>query len=231
MKKIILLFITIFSFFSCTEDSTSIINSDNLLLGYWSKAQFKNEELTFTRLTSLPDEEYGVSFKEDGTFIERTSGWCGTPPLIFFNVKGTWKASDKTVIEVSTQSYLSSFNWQIQLLTDEKLVVKRVLSEQEKDHRKLLDLFIEIQNLVYGVSCTDSSNWTFTAYGSNTCGGPKGYIAYSTEIDTENFLQKVAAYTEAERLYNIKWGIFSTCDTPSKPIGVACQNGYPVLKY
>lgn len=59
----------------------------------------------------------------------------------------------------------------------------------------------------------------------------KGYIAYTTTIDTEAFLEKVAVYSEAEKQYNIKWNIVSTCDIAQEPVSVECQNNYPVLKY
>lgn len=48
--------------------------------------------------------------------------------------------------------------------------------------------------------CNDPDNWSYTAIGSKACGGPKGYIAYSNEIDVDAFLNKVEDYnrTEAE---------------------------------
>ena len=231
MRKIAIVLVTVLGLISCSENNNLVVDPDNLLVGHWSKAEYKNEELILTRVGRLPDKEYGVSFVENGKFVERTSGWCGTPPLSFFNIDGTWNISDETLIEVSTQSYLGNFNWRIQSLTNKKLVIKRELTEQEKDHRELIDLFTEIENLAYSVSCTDSSSWAYTAYGSKACGGPKGYIAYTTTIDTEAFLEKVAVYSEAEKQYNIKWNIVSTCDIAQEPVSVECQNNYPVLKY
>jgi len=105
------------------------------------------------------------------------------------------------------------------------------LTEQEEDRQELLTLFDDIYELSTSVSCTDASDWTYTAYGSKACGGPQGYIAYSNEIDTEAFLQKITIYTDLEEAYNVKWGIGSTCDLPQQPTGVKCENGNPVLKY
>ena len=228
MKKLIILFFIV-SLFSC-ESNNKIIDPDNLLIGSWINPAYNNEEMTFTRANTIPSDSYGISFKEDGSFLEHTSGWCGTPPLTFFNIDGNWLLED-SLIKITTQYYPSNYQWRIISLTEEKLVVKRELSEQEVDHRNLMDMFDEISNLAYSVSCTDANNWTFTAYGSKACGGPQGFLPYSTQIDTVAFLQKVEAYTEAERLYNIKWSIISTCDLPSTPNRVECQNGYPVLKY
>lgn len=232
MKNVIIILATLCTLFSCENNNVPIVNPDNLLYGNWSNAVYNDDKITFERVTNLPNEAYGVSFKDEDVYIKRSSGWCGTPPLTFFNTEGTWQALETTLIEITSQNFSVNFNWRILSLTEEKLTIKRELSEQEIDHRALMDLFIEIENLVYGsVSCFNASNWTFTAYGSKACGGPQGFIPYSTLINTVAFLQKIADYTETERLYNIKWGVISTCDLPSQPVGVECQNGTPILKY
>ncbi len=231
MRIIGFFLITVLVLISCNDANEPVINSDNLLLGSWSKAHYENDEVTFTRVASLPKEAYGISFLEEGNFIERTSGWCGTPPLSFFTIEGTWSMLDKLLIEVTTQDFQASYNLRIVSLTAQKLVVKRELTEQEKDHRALMDLFSEIESLAYSVVCSDASNWLYTSYGSKPCGASQGYIAYANKIDTELFLQKVATYTQAEKQYNIKWDIISNCNIPKKPTGVACQNGTPVFIY
>ena len=94
-----------------------------------------------------------------------------------------------------------------------------------------MKLFDEISVLSYSISCTNSNDWTFTSYGRKACGGPKGYIAYSTQIDTVDFLQKIATYSQAEKDYNFKWGIISDCAIPNEPKSVTCKNGFPTLNY
>ncbi|MGJ5641311.1 hypothetical protein [Formosa sp. S-31] len=102
---------------------------------------------------------------------------------------------------------------------------------QEQDAQQLHRMFSDIETLANSLSCTDASNWTFTAFGSKACGGPEGYIAYSTEIDTRLFLEKIKAYNKAREAFNIKWNIFSDCSIPAQPSGVSCVNGEPVLEY
>ena len=223
----ILLFAAIF--FSC-ENNEAIIDSDNLLIGFWVAPVYDGETTIFKRGNSLPNEEYGISFNENGDFIEHTSGWCGTPPLTFFNIEGSFEL-ENTLISISTQSYPTNYAWRIVSLTESELVVKRELTEQELDHRNLMDLFNEIQNLSYSVSCSDANDWLFTAYGAKACGGPQGFIAYSSLIDTVSFLQKIETYTQAEKDFNFKYGVVSDCSIPSTPISVACQNGFPIFKY
>ena len=105
------------------------------------------------------------------------------------------------------------------------------LTSQKKDESNLLALFTEIEELALSVSCLDANNWNFTTYGVKACGGPQGYIAYSSEINTSIFLQKIDEYTLAEKKYNIKWGIISTCDIQNPPISIECNNNLPVLRY
>ena len=215
--------------FSC-ENNEIMIDSDNLLIGSWIEPVYDGETITFKRGNSLPSESYGISFTQNGDFIERTSGWCGTPPLTFFNIDGIFEL-ENTLISISTQSYPTNYAWRILSLTDNELVVKRELTEQEIEHRNLMDLFNEIQNLSYSVSCSNAGDWLFTEYGAKACGGPQGFIPYSSQINTVDFLQKVENYTQAEKDFNLKWGVISDCSIPNAPISVECQNGFPILIY
>ncbi|WP_343328364.1 hypothetical protein [Polaribacter staleyi] len=216
-------------FFSCEKNDIAV-NADNLLLGTWVDPVYNDETTTFKRANTLPSDAYGISFTENGNLVERTSGWCGTPPLSYFNIEGTF-IQESTLISISTQSYPTNYAWRIISLTENELVVKRELTAQEIEHRNLMDLFNEIQELSYSVSCSDVSNWLFTAYGAKACGGAQGYIAYSATIDTTSFLNKIEIYTQAEKEFNVKWGIISDCSITKAPISVVCQNGYPTLKY
>lgn len=227
---IIILFLAIFS--SCEENETPNIDANNLLVGIWSDAAYnpKNETTTYKRVASLPEEKYAIAFHEDNTFTERTSGWCGTPPLTFFNVDGSFSLQND-VVSILVNSYPNSYALRIVNVSETELTVKRELTSQETDHQNLMKLFEEITSLANSKSCNDSNNWTYTAYGSKACGGPQGFIAYSTEIDVTTFLEKVAQYTNTEDAYNNKWGIASTCDLPAQPKSVVCENGKAVLKY
>ncbi|SDS50525.1 hypothetical protein SAMN05216503_3276 [Polaribacter sp. KT25b] len=228
------LFLTVF-LFSCEINNQSneliIDPNDSLLFGYWAETSYEDEQITFTRVNSLPNDSYGISFVEKGVFIERSSGWCGTPPLTFTDYTGTWEFVEDSLVKISTTSFIGDFQWRILEVSEEKLVVKRELSEKELEHRSLMDLFNEIQNLSYSISCSDAADWNFVAYGSKACGGPKGYIAYSSKIDTTAFLQKIETYTQTEKDFNIKWGVISDCSITNPPTSVECQNGFPKLIY
>lgn len=226
---VLTLFITVFS---CQNNEDIVVNSDNLLLGYWTNAVYNSntEETTFERVNKLPEEQYGIYFQRNGVFIQRTSGWCGTPPVVFYNAKGNFLL-DNEVVKITSEDFPGNFNWKIISVDEKQLVVKRALTDQEKDHQKIMLLFSEIETLSASVSCSNSNNWNFTGYGTKACGGFQGYIAYSNKIDVAKFLQKVAAYTQKEDEYNKKWGIVSDCSISLKPITVDCVNESPVLKY
>jgi hypothetical protein len=102
---------------------------------------------------------------------------------------------------------------------------------QQQESEMLNELLTEIQNLASSKECIDALAWTYTAYGSKACGGPVGYIAYSTNIDTDLLLDKVEEHKTAQQEYNQKWSIFSDCSVPPEPDGVICENGSPVFVY
>lgn len=215
---------------ACESNQQINIDEDNLLLGNWVAPVYDNETTTFTRGASLPDEGYGITFNQDGSLMERTSGFCGTPPLTFFNVNGTFSL-ENDLINISKKSYPAFYGWKILELTSEKLVVKRELSEQEKDHQVLMELFDEISNLAYGTSCSDANDWSYVGFGAKACGGPQGYLPYHKNIDVTSFLEKVEAYTSAEKEFNIKWGIVSDCAVVNPPKSIECHYEYPVFIY
>ncbi len=232
IKKGIALMVVAICFMNmqCSENDEIEVDSDNLLIGVWVDPVYKDETTTFKRAASLPEEAYGISFKENGDFILRSSGWCGTPPLTFFDANGEWTLDNK-LITISQETFPDSYSWRIISLTEDELIVKRELTEQEKEHRALIKLYNEIYELSVSDTCLNSDDWFFAAYGAKACGGPQGYIAYSKNIDVEAFLAKVEVYTNLEKAFNEKWNIFSTCDIAPQPKSVDCVNGYPVLKY
>lgn len=232
MKKILFAISVVLCFMNMQCEDDDVMNSDldKLLIGSWEDPIYDGGKITFKRANALPEAGYGISFKANRSFVERSSGWCGTPPLVFSDYQGEWR-SDNTLITITQDHFPNNYTWRIVSLTANELVVKRELTDREKDHQQLMAFFDEIYELQFSVSCANANDWTFTAYGSKACGGPQGYIAYSTQIDTVAFLQKIEAYTTMENEYNIKWEIISTCDLPNQPKEVVCSNGYPILKY
>jgi hypothetical protein len=104
-------------------------------------------------------------------------------------------------------------------------------NSQEIDSKNLEKMYDEILVLSNSKQCENSTEWRFTAIGSKACGGPTGYIVYSQKINTSAFLDKVEKYTAAERTFNSKWSITSTCDVPPEPLNISCIEGKAKLVY
>jgi hypothetical protein len=117
------------------------------------------------------------------------------------------------------------------LLLSIVLILISCNKDQDKDLKKLDEIYSEIKALADSQACENPDNWSFTAYGAKACGGPVGFIAYSLNIDEAYFLALVAEYTEKQEAYNLKWGINSDCSTPEVPTGIVCENNLPVFVY
>jgi len=120
------------SFIACNneKDSVSPIDENNLLLGYWSYRDFDENTTTFQRVGSLPDDEYGLFFKQQGVFIERKNpGWCGTPPVVLENFDGSWILKDDLLkIEVDDWMGSAEYTWKIIELNKHELSIEVVTS-------------------------------------------------------------------------------------------------------
>ncbi|GAL70310.1 lipocalin family protein [Jejuia pallidilutea] len=232
MKKIVFAVAIIFCFVNmrCEPNEEALIDANNLLIGHWAEPKYNEETITLTRVKGLPEDGYGISILDKNNFVERSSGFCGTPPLTFSNYEGKWQLTED-VITINQDHFPNHYAWRILSLTENELVLTKELTEQEKDYRALMDLFDNALELVKDLPCQNSANWTFTPYGSKACGGPQWFVAYPTTIDTEEFLKRIEAYTKAEQDYNLKWSVFSTCDIVSPPKAVVCENGFPIFKF
>ncbi|RQP17917.1 MAG: hypothetical protein EAS52_07205 [Parapedobacter sp.] len=100
-----------------------------------------------------------------------------------------------------------------------------MIGSPEAESLLLERLHDEIDSLAAAYPCDDVTNWRFTPIGEKPCGGPAGYIAYSAEMDTAGFLNKVELYTERQRAYNIKWNAVSDCMFLTPPSRIVCEEG------
>ena len=131
MKTIIktVLFLLIVTFIGCDDDSEPIIiNESNKLIGYWINPVYTDLELKLERANSLKKDEYGIAFLEESMCIERSSGWCGTPPITFFDFQGTWTKNDAIIIMTIDNGIngLEEIKWEIKTLNDNYLIIERL---------------------------------------------------------------------------------------------------------
>jgi len=131
MKTIIktVLFLLLITSFGCEEDNETItINESDKLIGHWINPTYNDLELKLTRSSSLRKDAYGISFLTENQCIERSSGWCGTPPLTFFDFQGIWTRNDAIIIITIDNGLngLEDIKWQIKTLNDNNLIIERI---------------------------------------------------------------------------------------------------------
>ncbi|MDG1730106.1 MAG: hypothetical protein P8K68_00050 [Algibacter sp.] len=102
---------------------------------------------------------------------------------------------------------------------------------QENEQQELSVLKAEIENLARASICGDTFECKFIAFGSKPCGGPWGYLVYSTSIDTEALKKKVDTYNSKEASFNTRWDIVSDCAVANPPVSVNCENNACVAVY
>ncbi len=131
MKTIIktVFFLLIVTFIGCEDDIEPItINQSNKLIGYWINPVYIESELKLERAKSLKENGYGIAFLEESNCIERSSGWCGTPPITFFDFQGTWTKNDAIIIITIDNGIigLEEIKWKIKTLNDNYLIIERL---------------------------------------------------------------------------------------------------------
>lgn len=131
MKTLIktVLFLLIVTLIGCEDDNESItINKSNKLIGYWINPYYTDSELKLERASSLKENEYGIAFLAESKCIERSSGWCGTPPITFFDFQGTWTKNGSIIIITIDNGIngLEEIKWEIKTLNDNYLIIERL---------------------------------------------------------------------------------------------------------
>ncbi len=99
---------------------------------------------------------------------------------------------------------------------------------QEIEQEELSTLIKEIEATIAKETCSDPTDWKFTAIGSKPCGGPSSYIAYPIEIEDE-ILKKVSSFTSKQSSFNLKYGLMSDCAMVLPPAEIRCENGKAIL--
>lgn len=86
-------------------------------------------------------------------------------------------------------------------------------------------LLVRIRNAIGPASCNDSTQCKTLAVGARACGGPEGYLPYSTGVKTGEALEDLAArHAESRRAAHAASGRMSTCVVLPDP-GAVCVQG------
>ena len=74
-------------------------------------------------------------------------------------------------------------------------------------------------------ACSPTAGCSVMPYGSKACGGPQGYLLFSSETDIPALQKMVEKHREAEATYNKQNRITSDCSIPVPPEKLACEDG------
>lgn len=97
--------------------------------------------------------------------------------------------------------------------------------EQEITKEQLDQQLVAIEALIEEGNCKKDGECQFIPYGSKACGGPQGYLIFSSNVDRDELQKRVDIYTKAEAAYNKQEGIMSDCSIPPEPAKLGCVDG------
>ena len=100
-----------------------------------------------------------------------------------------------------------------------------VKSDQELTRLELEEQLQDIYAFINNGDCSTGSECLFMPYGSKACGGPKGYLLFSSETDVPTLHKMVEKHRRAEAAYNQQNRIISDCSIPVPPDKLACEDG------
>lgn len=101
----------------------------------------------------------------------------------------------------------------------------------EEKMSQLSAMEMSIQNLADTSVCNENFECRSVALGSKPCGGPWGYLVYSTSIDTLKLNTLVEKYNQFEAKINEECERFSDCAMVNPPERLECQNNRCIAVY
>ncbi|WP_298545885.1 hypothetical protein [uncultured Aquimarina sp.] len=122
-----ILILILFGVFSSFQGSES--KSSDFLFQKWVYKDYQNENLVYESKRKFKKDKSGFEFISNGTIIRKqNSGWCGTPPIDYEIVSGTWKNISDSVLEIKYKYWggLAKDTLKIVELTKSKLILKPI---------------------------------------------------------------------------------------------------------
>ena len=93
---------------------------------------------------------------------------------------------------------------------------------EESEWKAIEQLEAQAKSIARIQGCSSSSDCRTVAIGSRGCGGPRSFIPYCARTtDSAALFSKAAEITEAEKAYNKKYQIGSTCEMRMAPAVVS----------
>ena len=91
-------------------------------------------------------------------------------------------------------------------------------AEQNADWAKIVAMEDQAKAIVHTDGCASEGDCKTAPVGSRACGGPRYYLVYCSRTTDEAALnRKLADVSAAERAFNIKYKLASTCEFRMPP--------------
>jgi hypothetical protein len=126
----ILLLFVVFASFQITESKTS-----SFLYQKWIYKDYQNGNLVYESKRKFKKDKRGIEFKENGTIMRKqNSSWCGTPPIDYEIVAGTWKKISDSIIEIEYKNWggIKKDTLQIIKLSKSELTLKPIYTMKKE---------------------------------------------------------------------------------------------------
>lgn len=110
---------------SCKKE-VAFTEIDHAIIGNWINLNYLDENtLEMDKANTLKKNEFGYTFKGDGSIISRSNaGFCGTPPIITNDYNGTWTRVDSTLfIQVDFWGGQAMHRWKILSITSSRMKI------------------------------------------------------------------------------------------------------------
>jgi hypothetical protein len=92
-------------------------------------------------------------------------------------------------------------------------------STQDEDWSNILQLEAQAKAIVKTTGCSSVNQCKTAPVGSRACGGPRYYLTYcAATTDSAALYKKLDEISAAEKAYNQKYSIISTCEFRSPPV-------------
>ena len=102
MRKLLFIMILAGIFSACEKN---LVNDplEEMIIGNWSEMQSHDTIHTLKKFNSLPDDDYAIAFMQSGQLKEnKNSGWCGTPPVSYSEIDGSWEIQDDSTVFIES---------------------------------------------------------------------------------------------------------------------------------
>ena len=95
----------------------------------WIYEGYENGNQIYESKLKFEKDKPAIEFKQDGTIQKKqNSGWCGTPPIDYEIVSGSWKSISDSLLEIEYKNWIGQVKDTIQIiaLSKSKLILKPV---------------------------------------------------------------------------------------------------------